>query len=296
MITGYDYELIIGCKKDNTLGPVIMFGAGGTSAEFYKDVAVGLPPLNQTLARRLIEKTKIYKMLSEGFRNNPAVNLLIMDEVLVKVSNLIVDFPEIKELDINPLVIKKDAIALDARVILDDKPTNGEQYGHLIISPYPIKYIETWTTKDDQTVTLRPIRPEDEDMEKELLAGLSEETQRYRFFEPLKDITHELLIRFCNIDYEREMAFVAEYDAGGKKRIVGVSRLIINADQQNAEYAVLVADDFTGRGLGLKLSDKIVGFAKEKNIKKVYAVTLADNRRMKALGRKLGFVTKDAPE
>jgi len=292
MITGYGYELIIGCKKDATLGPVIMFGAGGTSAEFYKDVAVGLPPLNQTLARRLIEKTKIYKMLSEGFRNNPPVNLLILDEVLAKVSNLIVDFPEIKELDINPLVIKKDAIALDARIILDDKPISGEQYSHLIVSPYPIKYIETWTAKDGKTVILRPIRPEDEVMEKELLAGLSEETQRYRFFKPFKDITHEWLIRFCNIDYEREMAFVAEYTTGSKKRIIGVCRLIIGSDQQTAEYAVLVADDFTGEGLGLKLSDKIVGFAKEKNLKKVFAVTLGDNRRMLALGRKLGFITK----
>ncbi len=292
MITGYNYELIIGCKKDATLGPVIMFGSGGTSAEFYKDIAVGLPPLNQTLARRLIEKTKIYKMLAEGFRNNPAVNLLMIDEVLVKVSNLIVDFPEIKELDINPLVIKKDTIALDARVILDDKVLNGEQYGHLIISPYPVKYNETWTTRDGKELTLRPIRPEDEVMEKELLAGLSEETQRYRFFEPLKEITHEMLIRYCNIDYEREMAFVAEYEAGKNKRIVGVSRLIINTDQQTAEYAVLVADDFMALGLGLKLSDKIVGFAKEKNLKKVYAVTLADNKRMKALGRKLGFITK----
>jgi acetyltransferase len=130
-------------------------------------------------------------------------------------------------------------------------------------------------------------------MEKEFLAGLSDETQRYRFFEPFKNITHELLIRFCNIDYEREMAFVAEYNVGGKKRILGVCRLIIRADQQEAEYAVLVADDFTEGGLGQKLSDKIVGFAKEKSLKKVFAVTLADNRRMLALGRKLGFITKE---
>ncbi len=269
-----------------------MFGAGGTSAEFYKDVAVGLPPLNQTLARRLVEKTRIYKMLLEGFRNSPPVNLRVIDEVLVKVSNLIVDFPEIKELDINPLAIQQDAIALDARIILDNTPVEGEQYGHLIISPYPVKYFENWTAKDGRTVTLRPIRPEDEVMEGELLAGLSEETQRYRFFEPLKSITHELLVRFCNIDYEREMAFVAEHVIGNKKRIVGVCRLIIGSDQQTAEYAVLVADDFTGVGLGLKLSDKIIGFAREKNLKKVIAMTLDDNRRMLALGKKLGFVAK----
>jgi acetyltransferase len=294
MVTNYDYELIVGSKKDSSFGPVIMFGAGGTSAEFYKDVAVGLPPLNQTLARRLIEKTKIYKMLSEGFRGKSPVNLLTLDEVLMKVSNLIVDFPEIKELDINPLVIKgKDAVALDARIILDTKPVAEETYNHLIISPYPIKDIETWTTKDGRVLTLRPIRPEDEIMERELLSGLSEETQRYRFFEPLKDITHELLTRFCNIDYEREMAFIAEYSTGGKKRNVGVCRLIIGSDQQTAEYAVLVADDFAGVGLGLKLSDKIIGFAREKNLKTVFAVTLSDNRRMLALGKKLGFTAKN---
>jgi acetyltransferase len=299
MITQADYELIVGSKKDATLGPVIMFGLGGTSAEFFKDVSVGLPPLNQILARSIIQKTKTYTMLSDGFRNKPPVNLFMLDEVLIKVSNMIIDFPEIKELDINPLVVTKNGvIALDARIVLDEKPSDkGENHDHLIIQPYPSKYIELWKTHDGRSVTLRPIRPEDELMEKALLAGLSKETQRLRFFHPIKDLTHEMLTRFCNIDYDREMAFVAEAeDPDGKRKIVGVARLILTGDQQQGEYAVVNADDWQGVGLGLKLSDKIIGFAREKSVKNIYAITLSDNSRMLNLGKKLAFTTKSLPE
>jgi len=294
MVIGANYELIIGCKKDVTLGPVIMFGLGGTSAEFFKDVAVGLPPLNQILARRIIQKTKTYKMLSEGFRNKPPVNLFMLDELLLKVSNMIIDFPEIKELDINPLAVgKENVIALDARIVLDENFAKGENHEHLIIQPYPSKYTEIWKTHDGRTVLLRAIRPEDEVMEKALLSGLSNETQRLRFFHPIKDITHEMLTRFCNIDYDREMAFVAEsVDPDGRRKIVGVARLILTGDQQQGEYAVVNADDWQGIGLGLKLSDKIIGFAREKSIRTIYAITLMDNTRMLNLGKKLAFVAK----
>ena len=290
MVTNYDYELIVGSKKDPILGPVILFGLGGTEAEFFRDIAVGLPPLNQKLARIVIERTKTYTLLFQGFRTKPPANLRLLDETLVKVSNLIVDFPEIKELDINPLVISDNsAIALDARIILDAETLWGiEPYSHLIISPYPTKYIQPWRCYDGRNVVLRPIRPEDEPLERELIAGLSPESSRFRFFHIIKEITHEMLSRFCNIDYDREMAIIAEYTANGRRRNVGVSRLIV-APGQTGEFAVVVADDFQNNGLGLKLCDMLIGIGQEKGLKNIYGIVLSGNRKMISLARKLGF-------
>ena len=295
MVSIYDYELIIGSKKDPILGPVIMFGLGGTEAEFFKDVAVGLPPLNQALARRVLERTKTYKILSQGFRNKPPVNLRLLDETLVRVSNLIIDFPEIKELDINPLVISGDtAIALDARIILDEEVAQkrAEEYAHLVISPYPTKYIQPWRCRDGRAVLLRPIRPEDEPLERELIAGLSQESSRFRFFYIIKEITHEMLSRFCNIDYDREMAIIAEYTSNGKRRNVGVGRLIIGPGGETGEFAIVVADDFQGSGLGLKLLDNLIGIAQEKGLKNIYGIVLNNNWKMIGLAKKLGFTMK----
>jgi len=295
MVSDYDYELIIGSKKDPILGPVIMFGFGGTEAEFFKDIAVGIPPLNQILARRVLERTRTYQMLAKGFRSRPPVNLRLLDEALVRVSNLIVDFPEIKELDINPLVINGDcAVALDARIILDDMvaPKESEEYAHLIISPYPTRYIQPWRCYDDRQVVLRPIRPEDEPLEHELIAGLSKESARFRFFYIIKEITHEMLSRFCNIDYDREMAIIAEYDAEGRRRNVGVGRLIMEPGGEAGEFAIVVADDFQGNGLGLKLLDSLIGIAQDKGLKSIYGIVLNDNTKMLRLAKKLGFSVK----
>jgi len=298
MITDYDYDLIIGSKKDPVLGPVILFGLGGTEAEFFKDIAIGIPPLNQKLARRVIERTKTYTILSQGFRAKPPANLSLLDETLVKVSNLIVDFPEIQELDINPLVISDNsAIALDARILLDAKilQPGNEEYSHLIISPYPTKYIQPWRCRDGKNVVLRPIRPEDEPMERELIANLSPKSSRFRFFYTIKDITHEMLSRFCNIDYDREMAIIAEYTENGRKRNVGVGRLIMEHGQ-TGEFAVLVADDFQNNGLGLKLCDMLIGIGQEKGLKSIYGIVLNENRKMIGLAKKLGFNIKRLPD
>ena len=292
MITKYDYELIVGSKKDPMLGPIIAFGLGGTEAEFYRDISVGLPPLNQVLARRILERTRTYKMLSQGFRSKHPVQLRLLDEVLVRVSNMVVDFPEIKELDINPLVITDNkVIALDARIIFDEEAVNKPEpeYAHLIISPYPTRYTQTWRCRDGRMLKLRPIRPEDEPLEKELLANLSPETSRFRFFYTLNEITHDMLSRFCNIDYEREMAIVAEYEQGDKKQMVGVARLIIRHGAKSGEYAVLVADSFQSVGLGLKMSDVLIGIADEKKLSTLYGIVLNDNTKMIELAKKLGF-------
>jgi len=183
------------------------------------------------------------------------------------------------------------AVALDARIILDDtvSPKESEEYAHLIISPYPTRYIQPWRCYDGRQVVLRPIRPEDEPLERELIAGLSKESSRFRFFYIIKEITHEMLSRFCNVDYDRETAIIAEYDAEGRRRNVGVGRLIIEPGGEAGEFAIVVADDFQGSGLGLKLLDSLIGVAQDKGLKSIYGIVLNDNTKMLGLAKKLGF-------
>jgi acetyltransferase len=240
-------------------------------------------------------------MLSKGFRKKPAVNLRLLDETLIRLSNMIVDFPEIKELDINPLVVSDNkVIALDARIIIDEDAVKQEQseFSHLIISPYPTRYIQPWLCRDGRSVLLRPIRPEDEPLEHELIAGLSPESSRFRFFYIIKDISHETLSRFCNIDYNREIAIIAESNSSGKRRNVGVGRLVIQPGTKIGEFATLVADDFQGIGLGHKLTDILIGIAQEKGLTGLYGVILKDNAKMVGLARSLGFTIEsvDADE
>lgn len=295
MVTDYDYEFILGSKKDAVFGPVIMFGLGGAEAEFLREIAVGLPPLNQVLARRLLQQTRVYDLLSHGFKTKPPVNLRLVDETLVRLSNLIIDFPEVKEVDINPLVVTAtSAVALDARIVLDKETVQKgiPEYGHLIITPYPTRYVQPWTTKDGRSVLLRPIRPEDEPLERALIAGLSQDSMRFRFFYTIKEITHDMLTRFCNIDYDREMAIIAEYTSNGTRRNVGVGRLVIRPERDTGEFATLVADDFQDTGLGLKLTDMLIGIAQEKGLQSIYGIVLADNVKMLNLARRLGFTVE----
>jgi len=292
MVKDYDYELIVGSKKSPLFGPVIMFGRGGIEAEFFMDFAVELPPINQVLARKLLKQTKIYDLLLNGFRFKPPVDLRVLEEILVRLSNLIIDFPEIKEIDINPLVVKgNSAIALDEKIILDESVTNGHahDYSHMIISPYPNRLVQPWKCRDGRSVVIRPIRPEDEQLQRDFLEGLSEESMRYRFFYVIKDISHDMLTRFCNIDYDREMAFIAEYSGNGSRRSVGTGRLLIDSDGQKAEFAIMVADDFHGVGLGLKLCDLLIGVGREKGVTQIYAIVLNENVKMINLGKRLNF-------
>ncbi|MDP8211120.1 MAG: acetate--CoA ligase family protein, partial [Candidatus Stygibacter australis] len=227
------YELIIGCKNDPIFGPTIVFGMGGVAVEIFKDTTVGLPPLNMALAMRLIEDTKIYKLI-KGYRGMPGADIPAIQFLLYKFSYLLMDFPQIKEIDINPYgVDERGGIVLDAKVILDDSvevdPNNP--YKHLVISPYPSHYIKDIKLDTGLAVTLRPIRPEDEFLEKEMFSNFSERTQRFRFFQLIKDISHEQLIRYTQIDYDREIAIIAEVSDEGRHKMAGVARLI--ADQYN---------------------------------------------------------------
>ncbi len=290
MIPKIDYEVILGAKKDKDFGTVILFGMGGIGTEVFKDVAIGLPPLNQTLARRLMEETEVYKML-KGFRGRPPADMKRLEQILVSFSNLIVDFPEIAEMDINPIAISKGGVySLDARIVIDRESMDYESpYPHLVITPYPTRYVTTYELPDGTQMTLRPIKPEDEHLEHEMLATLKPETMRTRFFSMISDISHEMLVRFCNIDYEREMAIVAEVREGEQKRIVAIGRLIVDPDFREAEYAVLVHDNFQGKGLGYKLVDVLIGVAQDQGLEGIHGTVLSENDKMLRIVLKLGF-------
>jgi len=294
MIEKKGQEIIIGGKTDPVFGPVILFGAGGVGVELFKDYSIGLPPLNTTLIRRMMEETKVYQLL-KGYRNAPPVDLKRLDETMLMFSQLLVDFPQIKEIDINPLLInEKDACILDARIVVDkDKVCKKfEPHEHMVISPYPTKYEITWSLKNGQEVLLRPIKPEDEPMWLEMFRSFSEESIRYRFFQMLKDTPHEVRVRYCNVDYDREIAIVAEIVENGKKKILGVSRVSIDSDGKNAEMAFIVSDYWQGLGLGTKMVDYALDIAKEKGVENIYAIMLPDNYRALSLVKKMGFDIK----
>jgi len=299
MVTARDgFELILGAKKDPTFGTVIMAGMGGIAAEVFRDRALGLPPLNERLAFRMLESLRSWKLL-KGYRGRPGVNLDKLIEILMRFSYLIADFPEIKELDINPLLATpEEVIALDARVVVDKelvgKPVRP--YSHLVIRPYPEGYERQVTLKDGTEMLLRPIRPEDEPLWHEMLSRASRESIRQRFRYIFKETTHKMAIPYCFIDYDREMAIVAIVEEDGEKRMTGVGRLVADPDRETAEYAVFVADPWQNRGLGGTLTDYCLEIAKGWGIKEVRAETTPDNYRMIAIFRDRGFTIEHRHE
>jgi acetyltransferase len=297
MIQHIDYELILGAKKDKEFGSVILFGLGGITTELYKDFAIGLPPLNQILARRLMEETKAYKMI-QGFRGKTPVDIRQLEQVIVSFSNLIVDFPEIAEMDINPIAVADGKVhAIDARIIIDPEAINSSTpYPHLVITPYPTRYIVPWKLNDGADVLLRPIKPEDEPLESEMLKSLSELSLKQRFFEYIKDIPHEMLTRFCNINYEREMAIVAVLHTDKGDKLIGISRLINDPDNKSGEFAVVVQDKYQNKGLGYKLIDMLIGIGAEKGLERMYGTVLTSNNVMIQLCEKLGFLVTGEEE
>lgn len=291
MATSVDYELILGSKKDRDWGAVLLFGSGGIGVEIFRDFSIGLPPINQVLARRMMEDTKIYKALAHGLRNRAPANLKALEEIIVRFSSMISDFPEIAEVDINPLSVSEGRVfAVDVRILLDSKPVDPTtQYPHLVIMPYPTKYVVPWKLEDGTDVLLRPIRPEDEGIESEFINGLSEETSRYRFFNIVRNLPHSDLVRFCNIDYDREMAIIAEITEGGRRHQIGVARLIAEPDRSRGEFAVVIGDRYQAKGLGRKLVDMIIDIGEEKRFDSIYGVVLRENAPMLTLCRQMGF-------
>ncbi len=294
MIKRRGYEVIIGSKKDPLFGPIILFGMGGIGVELFKDFSVGLPPLNTTLVRRIMEETMVYQLL-KGYRNVPPANLKLLEETMLLFSQMLIDFPQIKEIDINPLFIdEKEAFAFDARILVDKEQVfkKFEPHEHLVISPYPKKYETLWRLRDGREVLLRPIKPEDEPLWLEMFQNFSEESIRYRFFQIIKDTPHEVRVRYCNIDYDREIAIVPELTEGGRRKILGVVRVSLEPDQKSGEMAFIIADPWQGLGLGTKMVDHVIEICKDMGIETIYAIMLPDNVRALSLMKKMGFTLK----
>jgi acetyltransferase len=284
-------EMILGIKKDPVFGTVMMVGMGGTGAELFADRALGFPPLNERLAQRMLESLKMWPLLN-GYRGRPPVNIAKLIEVLIRISYLAADYPEIAELDINPLLVTaQDVVALDARVILDSDliGKRTEPYSHLALRPYPEKYVRTAELRDGTPVILRPIKPEDEPLWMDLLASCSKESiySRFRYFFHWK--SHEVATRYCHIDYDREVAIVAEITEDGKRKLLGIGRLIADPDHEEVEYAVLIADAWQQKELGNILTDYCLEIAEKWNLKRIVAQTTTDNGRMIAVFKKRGF-------
>lgn len=288
-------EMILGIKKDPVFGSVIMTGMGGVEAELWGDSSLGFPPLNERLARRMLETLKIWPLLN-GYRGRPPVDVDALLNVIMRLSYLTADNPEIVELDINPLVVGPDGmVALDARAVVKPLPAPAKPYAHLALRPYPEEYTTAGKLSDGTPVTLRPIRPEDEPRWLELLGSCSRESiyNRFRFF--FNWSTHEVATRYCYIDYDREMAIVSEIEENGEKRLTGVGRLVADPDLETVEYAVLVSDRWQNRGLGGMLTDVCLEIAREWGMKKVYAQTTTDNPRMVHLFENRDFKVDHSP-
>jgi acetyltransferase len=294
------YEIIIGSSLDPQLGPVLLFGAGGQLVEVFKDRSLALPPLNTTLARRMMEATKIYGAL-KGVRGKEPVNLEALEQLMVRFSQLVVERPEIKEIDINPLLaIPGDTsetgglIALDARVVLHDAAIAYNDLPRPAIRPYPSQYVAPYRMNDGTEVMIRPIRPEDEPLAIKFHETLSERSVYLRYFHMVKlsqRVAHERMARICFIDYDREMALIADYKnpATGKHELIGVGRLSKLHGNNEAEFSMLISDPFQHRGLGKEILQRVLQVGRDENLLRITAQMLMDNQEMQHLCEKAGF-------
>ncbi|MEQ1614639.1 MAG: bifunctional acetate--CoA ligase family protein/GNAT family N-acetyltransferase, partial [Hyphomicrobiaceae bacterium] len=283
------HELLIGMSDDATFGPMLMFGAGGTAVEVLRDTAQALPPLDLELARDMMRQTRIQRLL-DGYRDRPKADLDAIALTLVKVGAMVIAHPEIREIDINPLLADESGvIALDARVRVagPDAPARRP----LSIKPYPVQWERRDTLAGVGGILLRPIRPEDEHLYAELIKRLTPNDMRMRFFINRPHWSHKLIANLTQIDYAREMAFVAIDDGNGA--LLGVARLIADPDFQRAEYAIIVASDLKGRGLGWRLMQHLIEYARREGLAELYGDVLADNATMLRMCQELGFKATD---
>jgi acetyltransferase len=290
-------ELVVGVIADPVFGPVINFGAGGIAVEILRDRAVALPPLNAHLAEAMIRRTRVAKML-DAFRNQPPVQREALVRVLLRVSEMVCELPEIQEMDLNPLVADETGVyILDARVALNYQPPGARRrYDHVAVHPYPAHLIQNWQLADGTEVTIRPIRPEDADMEREFVQRLSPEAKFFRFRHSLQELTEEMLVRFTQIDYHREMALLATIRQDGREFELGVTRYIVNPDGMSAEFALVVDDAWQNKGIGSRLLSALIEAARERGVKTLVGGILAQNSRMIDLAKSIGFTCHPTPD
>lgn len=292
MVPRGGYELILGSSTDVQFGPVLLFGTGGQLVEVFKDRALAIPPLNSTLAGLFMEKTKIYEAL-QGVRGQKSVDIEALKDLLITFSRLVVENRRIKECDINPLVVSdKGMVALDARIILHDASLSDDELPKLSIRPYPMNYVQQITLKDGMKVTLRPMRPEDEQLIVAFHRQLSEESIRQRFFAFMsldERVAHERLLRLCFTDYDREWSLVAQIEEEAGPRIIAVSRLFKVPGTSFARFAMIIIDEFHNKGLGSELLKFTIHIAQQEKIKMIDAWILSENDLMIKLCKKLGF-------
>jgi acetyltransferase len=288
-------ELMAGIVRDAIFGPAITFGAGGIAIEILRDRAVALPPLNANLVEGMIRGTRVARMLGD-FRNMPAVDRAALDAILLRVSEIACELPEVQELDINPLFADEHGvIAVDARVVVKAVPAQRSPYAHLAIQPYPAR-LESVATIGGERLSIRPIRPEDAALEMAFVDGLCAESARLRFMSGLRSLTGEMLARFTQIDYDREMALIATVGAGAAERQVAVVRYIAMPDGVSCEYAIVLADDWQRRGLGRFMMQRIIDVARDAGLRTMTGWVLAGNRGMLGLCHKLGFRERHVPD
>ncbi|MBI5437645.1 MAG: bifunctional acetate--CoA ligase family protein/GNAT family N-acetyltransferase [Nitrosomonadales bacterium] len=285
-------ELMIGVTSDPVFGPVITFGAGGTTVEIMGDRAVALPPLNKFLVSELIGETRIAKMLG-AFRNMAPANMGALEDVLLRVSEMVCELPLLKEMDINPLILDENgALAADARVVVEYRQPSADRFAHMAIYPYPTQLVNQWQLADGTDITIRPIRPEDAELVKRFVHDLSQESKYFRFMNSMQELTETMLVRFTQIDYSREMALIAVAAEQGQEVELGVARYAINPDGASCEFALVVADSVQGKGLGQKLMVSLMEAARANRLSVIEGEVLSNNHKMLKLMTRLGFAVK----
>ncbi len=289
-------ELLVGIIRDPVFGPVISFGSGGTAVEVMGDSAISLPPLNHRLTRDLINRTKVSKLLGE-FRNMPAVDMDKLVNVLLAVSSMACELPWIREMDINPLIVdENEVVAVDARIVVAYPKPSTDPYHHLAIHPYPAHLAKTVQLNDGTDIVIRPIRPEDAEIEAQFIRDLSDEARYFRFMNSLQELSQEMLVRFTQIDYHNEMALIAVTMTDAGEEQIGVARYTTNLDKTSCEFALVVSDQWQSRGIAHHLMRNLMDVARDRDLERIQGQVLSKNSRMLDLMTSLNFSINNDPE
>lgn len=289
-------EVMVGMVRDPSFGPVISFGVGGTAVEVLRDRAVALPPLNRFLVRRLMEQTRVHKLL-QSFRSMPAAHMEALEGVLLRLSEMACELPLLREVDLNPVIADENgAMVVDARMTLEHRPPTTDRYGHMAIHPYPAHLVSRWQLADGTDIVIRPIRPEDAQIERSFVDNLSSQSRYFRFMQTMNQLSDVMLIRLTQIDYDREMALIAVTGAADRELEIAVARYAINPDGESCEFALVVADEWQRRGIGTRLMTALMEAAKARGLVTMEGEILSTNANMISLVRSLGFTIHTSPD